>query len=104
MDSCGRGLFPVNATLHTHPRPFFTLTLPNAHTHSLKCMLLAQSYDLPCNCLRGSVVGMTGGEKERGMSAGRDGVINQDCRGEKIGGWGSGRVEQASILQIHKPL
>lgn len=37
------------------------------------------------------------------MSAGRDGVINQDCRGEKIGGWGSGRVEQASIYRYINP-
>ena len=59
-------------------------------------MLLAQAYDLPCNCLCGSVVGRRGGVKQRGMSAGRDGTINQDCGGIKIGrmGWGSGRMEE----------
>lgn len=55
-------------------------------------MLLAQSYDLACNCLCGSVVSMRGGVKERGTSAG---AINQDRRGIKIGGWGSGRKEES---------
>lgn len=69
--------------------------------HSLKCLLLAQAYDLPCNCLCGSVVGMRGGLKESGMSAGRDGTINQDCRGIKIGGWGSGRMEESGAHNMY---
>lgn len=53
---------------------------------------------------------LRGGVEERGMSAGTDGTINQDCRGIKIEGWGSGRTEESgaynSILQIllTKPL
>ena len=87
------GLFPLNAHLHPHPHSFFTLTLSNTH-HFTQFMLLAQANDLPCNCQCASVVGKRGGVKERGMSAGRDGTINQDCRGMKIGGWGSGRMEE----------
>lgn len=55
-------------------------------------MLLAQQADnVPCNCLRASVVDIRGGLKERGTGAGRGGTINQDCRGMKIGGWGVGK-------------
>lgn len=38
---------------------------------------------------------LRGGVEERGMSAGTDGTINQDCRGIKIEGWGSGRTEES---------
>lgn len=45
--------------------------------------------------------GMKGGERERErMSAGRNGTINQNCRGMKIGAWGQGRMEEEG--QIHK--
>lgn len=35
------------------------------------------------------------------MSAGRDGTINQDCRGIKIGGWGSGRMEESGAHNMY---
>lgn len=39
------------------------------------------------------------------MSAGRDGAINQDCRGMKIGGWGFGigwRIVEYTIKYFHR--
>lgn len=41
-----------------------------------------------------------GGVKEKGMSASADSTINQDCRGMKIGGWGSGRTEQSGACNV----
>ena len=44
---------------------------------------------------------MRGGVKARGMSASRDGTINQDCAGMKIGGWRSGGVEESAAHNKH---
>lgn len=41
---------------------------------------------------------MRGGVKERAIRASRDGNINQDCGGIKIGGWRSGKMEENGVL------
>lgn len=51
MDSGGRGWFPVNAISHPLPHPATLSDTPLPQTHSVNCMLLAQSYDSPCNCV-----------------------------------------------------